>query len=502
MVEYIPFPRIADFVNRAHELNQLAKWAKNPNGKILSIVGMGGAGKTALLVEFLYREAGTYFPDGVFWINGRNSLVDELARIAEHHGIKESEVTTSTARAHTIVEKIARSKRALLVFDDLDRPNLIYEGEESLPPLASLGAAIATTSRLRLTPSPDILQLALANLDFNAAATLLVKLAGPNFSKSRQDGEHLQSLVHELGGHALAIALAGNLAKRQELTSGDLLTLFRENKEQLREGVDLAKPLHDTLQRAHDSIPDDFTRDLLTILCFLPTEYPMTKKVLPLLYGGINEVALVQMDKALRWLESLSLVSIQEYGTVRIHPLVRSYVREITSPAKVDRLASNVAEIARTAVTQSTSDVADRQLSTRALKVFLCYAGPDRPIVEKLYERLCSDGFSPWMDKHLLLPGQDWEIEVEHAIHGADFFVACISKRFVGRTYGHKEIRQALAVYETMPEGAIYLIPARIEEVPINDRRLKSKQWVDLFERDGYERLVSSMRGVQSPSQW
>ena len=44
-----------------------------------------------------------------------------------------------------------------------------------------------------------------------------------------------------------------------------------------------------------------------------------------------------------------------------------------------------------------------------------------------------------------------------------------------------------------MPEGAIYLIPARLEECRIEDR-LAGRQWVDLFETGGYEQLVKALR--------
>ena len=126
-------------------------------------------------------------------------------------------------------------------------------------------------------------------------------------------------------------------------------------------------------------------------------------------------------------------------------------------------------------------------------KVFLCYAGGDREKVFELYARLSNDGFKPWMDKRDLFGGQDWQLEIRRAIRSSDFFIALISSSFQQRTFGHTEIKLALEVLDTMPEGDIYLIPARLEKCHI-DARLANRQWVDLFERNGYENLLKALR--------
>jgi len=126
-------------------------------------------------------------------------------------------------------------------------------------------------------------------------------------------------------------------------------------------------------------------------------------------------------------------------------------------------------------------------------QVFLCYAGGDREKVLALYARLLDDGFKPWMDKRNLIGGQDWRLEIQSAIKSSDFFIACVSSNFQDRTYGHTEIKLALEVLDTMPEGDIYLIPVRLEPCEIG-ARLANRQWVDLFESNGYENLVKALR--------
>jgi hypothetical protein len=134
---------------------------------------------------------------------------------------------------------------------------------------------------------------------------------------------------------------------------------------------------------------------------------------------------------------------------------------------------------------------------TKKKRVFLCYSGADREKVLELYERLNNDGFEPWMDKKNIIGGQDWRLEICRAIETSDYFVACLSQSFQERTYGHKEIKLALEVLDTMPEGAIYLIPVRLENC-IVETRLADRQWVDLFESNGYQSLLAALRWANS----
>lgn len=45
---------------------------------------------------------------------------------------------------------------------------------------------------------------------------------------------------------------------------------------------------------------------------------------------------------------------------------------------------------------------------TRKLRVFLCHASTDKPIVRELYGQLLAEGWiDPWLDEEKLFPGQD-----------------------------------------------------------------------------------------------
>ncbi len=129
----------------------------------------------------------------------------------------------------------------------------------------------------------------------------------------------------------------------------------------------------------------------------------------------------------------------------------------------------------------------------RPLKVFLCHAHADRDPVRRLYARLTQDGVDAWLDKEKLLGGADWEYEIRNAVRESDVVVVCHSKQFNQKGFRQKEVKIALEEAELLPKGEIFIIPARLEECDVLDD-LKRWHWVDLFESDGYERLLRALR--------
>ncbi len=129
----------------------------------------------------------------------------------------------------------------------------------------------------------------------------------------------------------------------------------------------------------------------------------------------------------------------------------------------------------------------------RKLKVFLCHSKDDKPKVRELYRRLVDDVVDVWLDEEKLMPGQDWDLVIRKAVRESDVVVICLSNDSITKAgYVQKEIRFALDVADEQPEGAIFLIPAKLEECQVPSR-LSKLQWVNLFDNYGYKRLKSAL---------
>lgn len=133
---------------------------------------------------------------------------------------------------------------------------------------------------------------------------------------------------------------------------------------------------------------------------------------------------------------------------------------------------------------------------TRTLNVFLCHASQDKPAVRELYKRLTTKKWiDPWLDEENLLPGQDFDFEINKAIRDADAIIICLSKVSVAKEgYVNKEIRRALDIAWEKPEGAIYVIPLRLDECEPSFESLKKLHWADYFTPNAHEKLVKSLR--------
>jgi hypothetical protein len=128
------------------------------------------------------------------------------------------------------------------------------------------------------------------------------------------------------------------------------------------------------------------------------------------------------------------------------------------------------------------------------LKVFLCHAAVDKPQVLQYYHRLTALDVEAWLDKESLNAGEEWEPAIRRAIRRSHAVVVFLSRAFVvGAGVRNKEIKLALDVYDEQPEGTIFLIPAGLEpcETPV---RLQDFHRVDLFDGDGFDKVVRALR--------
>jgi len=128
------------------------------------------------------------------------------------------------------------------------------------------------------------------------------------------------------------------------------------------------------------------------------------------------------------------------------------------------------------------------------LRVFLCHSSADKPVVRILFHLLSVDGIDPWLDEKNLLPGEDWDLAIRSAVRTSNIAIVCLSKSGTNKAgFVQKEIRYALDVADEQPQGAVFIIPLRLEPCDVPDR-LRRWQWVNLYERDGLDLLCQALR--------
>lgn len=133
----------------------------------------------------------------------------------------------------------------------------------------------------------------------------------------------------------------------------------------------------------------------------------------------------------------------------------------------------------------------------RRLKVFLCHASEDKPIVRELFQQLVKkDWVELWFDENSLLPGQDWRMNIEEAVETSDIVIICLSNNSVTKEgYVQKELKYAREIAMEKIDGSIFLIPLRISDCTV-PRGLRFYHWVDYFgdkREKTFDELIKSL---------
>ncbi len=130
----------------------------------------------------------------------------------------------------------------------------------------------------------------------------------------------------------------------------------------------------------------------------------------------------------------------------------------------------------------------------KPVQIFLSYAHLDKSKVDELYQRLSEEGYKPWMDAEDILPGENFRLAIENAIRDSDFFLACVSENSVDRRgFIQRELKEALDLWKEKLDRDIYIIPVRFEDCRVPDS-LRNFQWVNLFEPNGWNRLLRAIQ--------
>lgn len=130
-----------------------------------------------------------------------------------------------------------------------------------------------------------------------------------------------------------------------------------------------------------------------------------------------------------------------------------------------------------------------------SISVFISYAKEDRNLALKYYELLAQEGASPWMDVKKLLPGQNWDAEIEKAFSNANVVVLLLSKRSISkRGFVQREANDAIERLRYKQPTDIYVIPLLLEPCEVPDHIARRLQYVDLSTAGAWKQVQASLK--------
>ncbi|KAF2785582.1 purine and uridine phosphorylase, partial [Melanomma pulvis-pyrius CBS 109.77] len=238
---YIPFPKNRYFVGRKYELDVLMqKLMVNRNCQKMSVVGLGGTGKTQIALQFAYAVKETWPDFSIFWMPALSMETFEqaCADIARALGISQAENREEDAkelvRQHL---SVPRAGRWLLVLDNADDQEILFGTEQSKGivgylPESEEGVVVLTTRTLKVAVSltrVDVMELGAMNQQ-DAADFLEKSLIRRELLRDRAT---TSELLDELTYLPLAIAQAAAYLNMNRLSIVKYLQLLQNTEQDI-----------------------------------------------------------------------------------------------------------------------------------------------------------------------------------------------------------------------------------------------------------------------------
>ncbi|EUC45757.1 hypothetical protein COCMIDRAFT_94686 [Bipolaris oryzae ATCC 44560] len=229
---YIPFSKNRYFVGRREELEILNQTLLEDTGcQKMSIVGLGGTGKTQLALRFVYTVKETMPAVSIFWMPALSMESYEQACVAVAAALHISQAETSKEDVKELVKEHLSADQAgpwLLVLDNADDYDILYGTEHAAGiidylPESAKGMTVFTTRVQEiavLLTRADVLELgSMSRLDaMNFLEKSLIR---------KNPTEECEELLDELAYLPLAISQAAAYLNMNRTTITRYLRLLR-----------------------------------------------------------------------------------------------------------------------------------------------------------------------------------------------------------------------------------------------------------------------------------
>ncbi|HEX6123261.1 MAG TPA: DUF4062 domain-containing protein, partial [Ktedonobacterales bacterium] len=344
-------PRAPGFVGRERELAALAHalHGGGHEGPAVALIGMAGAGKSALAAEAVAALAAdaAAFPGGVAWVrgDGRTGLAG-LTWIADQllaawgAALPREELARATTPERELEVRERALRQALARGGASPAPALVLVDnvEHDLPLarmldlLAPLGVHALVTARHE-PASPRLRLVRLDALEPAPAVELFTEryTARGGAWDSARDAEPARAVVEALGRLPMAIELAAARAARQQTGVATLAAELGEADRlgKLRDPLDATRSVRYAFSRSLELLTAGQRARFAAL--GLPEGADWPRGVVERLFAAVPKAAGIPANDDLEALAALSLAQLvgEPAGPrVRLHPLLRDLARE------------------------------------------------------------------------------------------------------------------------------------------------------------------------------
>ncbi len=273
----------ATFIGRRTELSEIGDRLKDPAVRLLTLLGPGGTGKTAVAIEAA-KAALPEFPDGVIFVDLSRARDTDAVLTAIRRAIGLSEEVERPSK--DVLADHLRERRMLLILDNFEQVTAAATlVAELLAECPSLHILVTSRETLHLRgehtypipplalPPPAVRELSAEEVRAFEATQLFLdraKAVRPDFELTDENAPAVAEICRRLDGLPLAIELA---AARLRLLSpeallhqlGDRLKLLRSGPRDLPERQ---RTLRATMEWSYELLTPDEQRLFQTLAVF------------------------------------------------------------------------------------------------------------------------------------------------------------------------------------------------------------------------------------------
>ncbi len=327
-------PRPTLVLGRDAELARIATAITTPGAAAVSLRGLGGVGKSTLLLETLYRQSEAQsFPNGIVWLSCQELVEDDCdTQLYEAAGfaLGLSEVAKAVGAANKAAALRAglAGQRILIGLDNIDQPMPLGDVVATLTARGAngLGPTLLITTRVSWNDVPGLTEINLDTLSTEEGFALLKRLVERGGKTiNAEDEPAARAIIEAIGALPLAIELVAPRVARRAEPLAALATRLRD------EGVQ-RKGRTRGIERTFDLTYEQLTpaeQGGFAALAVLTGATFSQEAGIAVMAARIGDAATAQV---LLDLADLSLLRENEQpdGPPRyqLHPLVRQFARE------------------------------------------------------------------------------------------------------------------------------------------------------------------------------
>ncbi|HEX6537670.1 MAG TPA: tetratricopeptide repeat protein [Candidatus Dormibacteraeota bacterium] len=324
-------------IGREHELTTVLELVRDPDTRLLSVVGAGGVGKTRLALA-LAEQLEPELPSAIHFVN--LSAVAEAAQVLSL--VADGVGPRLTPDPLDALRLRLGDARALIILDTFEH---VLEAASAIAELvrACAGVHIVVTSRSALNLRDEVvvrldpLRVAVRGSNLPPAAELFLeraRSAAPGLPLDTSTRSAAVLIATRLGGLPLAIELAA--ARAQHMSLAELVESLAAPLEPLSRGRRDGPDRHRTMRRAFDwsyALLDDSAQRQLRALSVLRGGFDVDAAAAVAGPGWTDHHS--RVVDALSSLVDASLIVFEPgaapHGRYRILDVVRDYARELAA---------------------------------------------------------------------------------------------------------------------------------------------------------------------------